>query len=59
MESLFFASSVVGVLMVIYWAITNDKAGNLGETTGFFAMRGHTESEADTPAKVQAPKRRR
>jgi hypothetical protein len=45
-ETLFFFFSLFGVMAVIHWAATNDKAGNRGATTGLFAMR-EPESLAD------------
>jgi hypothetical protein len=40
METLFFVLTVVGVLVVAHWALTNDAAGNRGVTKGLLAMRG-------------------
>lgn len=54
MEGLFFLVAVVGVLMVIHWAVTNDAAGNRGPTKGFFALR----KPAQKPADKQRPRRR-
>ncbi len=39
MDAIFFFFSLTGVLMVVYWLVTNDKAGNSGKTRGLFAMR--------------------
>lgn len=54
MESIFFVVSLVGVLGVMYWAATNDAAGNRGPTKGWFAMRDFAAAE-DEPAAVPAP----
>jgi hypothetical protein len=54
-ETLFFFFALFGVLMVIHWAATNDKAGNRGATTGFLAMR-EPESLAER-AQIQQPAR--
>jgi len=39
MDTVFFFFSLAGVLMVVHWLVTNDRAGNRGKTTGIFAMR--------------------
>ena len=61
MESIFFVLSLVGVLAVMYWAATNDKAGNRGPTKGWFAMRDFAaEDQAPAAAAAQAkPAKRR
>jgi hypothetical protein len=50
MEAVFFAFSLVGVLAVMHWAATNDKAGNRGVTKGFFAMRDFAAEAAEEKA---------
>ncbi len=61
MESIFFVLSLVGVLAVMHWAATNDKAGNRGPTKGWFAMRDFVaEDQAPVAAAAQAkPAKRR
>jgi hypothetical protein len=59
-ESIFFVLSLIGILGVMYWAATNDAAGNRGPTKGWFAMRdfaaeGEEATAAPAPAK---PKKR-
>jgi len=39
MEAVFFIIALAGIVMVIHWSVVNDRAGNNGVTTGFFAMR--------------------
>jgi hypothetical protein len=61
MESVFFTLSLIGILGVMYWAATNDSAGNRGPTKGWFAMRDFAaegEETAATAAPVKPPKRR-
>jgi len=61
MEAVFFVFSLVGVLAVMHWAATNDKAGNRGVTKGFFAMRDFAAEEAEDaahPPESQFRKRR-
>jgi hypothetical protein len=61
MESIFFVVSLVGVLGVMYWAATNDSAGNRGPTKGWFAMRdfaADSEETAAKPAPAKLGKRR-
>jgi hypothetical protein len=60
-ESIFFVISLVGILGVMYWAATNDSAGNRGPTKGWFAMRDFAAEEPETaaaPAPVKPQKRR-
>jgi hypothetical protein len=49
MEAIFLFFALAGVAMVIHWMMVNDKAGNRGVTTGFFAMRDE-ESLAEKAA---------
>jgi hypothetical protein len=61
MESVFFILSLIGVLAIMYWAATNDAAGNRGATKGFFAMRDFAAEEAEAaaaPAEAKPAKRR-
>jgi hypothetical protein len=61
MEAVFFAFSLVGVLAVMHWAATNDKAGNRGVTKGLFAMRDFAAEAAEEkthPSESQFRKRR-
>lgn len=61
MESIFFILSLIGVLGVMYWAATNDAAGNRGPTKGWFAMRDFAaegEETAAAPAPGKPGKRR-
>jgi hypothetical protein len=61
MESVFFIMSLIGVLAIMYWAATNDAAGNRGPTKGFFAMRdfvAEAEEAASAAAGPKQPKRR-
>jgi hypothetical protein len=60
-ESIFFVISLVGILGVMYWAATNDGAGNRGPTKGWFAMRDFAADSKETaavPAPVKPGKRR-
>lgn len=50
MDAIFFFFSLTGVLMVVYWLVTNDKAGNSGKTRGLFAMREPADIAAETEA---------
>ena len=61
MESIFFILSLVGVLGVMYWAATNDAAGNRGPTKGWFAMRDFAadSKEANTTPGPAKPGKRR
>lgn len=47
MEGIFFLLAVVGVLLVIHWAVTNDAAGNRRPTKGLFALRKSAEKRAE------------
>jgi hypothetical protein len=61
MESVFFVISLIGVLGVMYWAATNDAAGNRGATKGFFAMRdfvAEAEEAGAAPAEAKPRKPR-
>ena len=61
MESIFFVVSLVGILGVMYWAATNDAAGNRGPTKGWFAMRdfaADSEEKVPVPAPAKPQKRR-
>jgi hypothetical protein len=60
-ESIFFVLSLIGILGVMYWAATNDAAGNRGPTKGWFAMRDFAaegEQATAAPAPVKPKKRR-
>ena len=58
MEAVFFLFALVGIVMVIHWWVVNDRAGNNGVTTGFFAMQEPEESAAKpTPTGVAAKQR--
>ncbi len=50
MDAIFFFFSLTGVLMVVYWLVTNDKAGNSGKTRGLFAMREPADIAAEAEA---------
>jgi len=52
MESIFLIFALAGVTMVIHWMMTNDKAGNRGATTGFFAMRDEESLAEKATAKA-------
>jgi hypothetical protein len=58
-ESIFFVISLVGVLGVMYWAATNDSAGNRGPTKGWFAMRDFAAEEAENAATTGPAKARK
>ncbi|HXE26914.1 MAG TPA: hypothetical protein VN656_00300 [Stellaceae bacterium] len=61
MESIFFVLSLIGILGVMYWAATNDAAGNRGPTKGWFAMRDFAaegEETAGAPTQAKLKKRR-
>ncbi|MDE1931006.1 MAG: hypothetical protein KGI43_05535 [Alphaproteobacteria bacterium] len=58
MEAVFFLFALVGIVMVIHWWVVNDRAGNNGVTTGFFAMPEPEESATKpTPSGVAAKQR--
>ena len=58
MEAIFFLFALAGIVMVIHWWVVNDRAGNNGVTTGFFAMREPEEPTANsTPTAVAAKQR--
>jgi hypothetical protein len=59
MEAVFFAFSLIGVLGVMHWAATNDKAGNRGLTKGFFAMRDFVAEAAEGVANPPESKLRK
>jgi hypothetical protein len=58
-ESIFFVLSLIGVLGVMYWAATNDKAGNRGPTKGWFAMRDFAAEDEETANAPAGPKPRK
>lgn len=45
-ETLFLLVTVVGVLLVMHWALTNDAAGNTRPTRGLFALRRDRQPRA-------------
>ncbi|MGH6968655.1 MAG: hypothetical protein ACREEL_04395 [Stellaceae bacterium] len=58
MEAIFFLIALAGIVMVIHWSAVNDRAGNNGVTTGFFAMREPEEPAAKPmPAGIAAKQR--
>jgi len=58
MEAIFFLFALAGIVMVIHWWVVNDRAGNNGVTTGFFAMPEPEEPIAKpTPAGLAAKQR--
>lgn len=57
MEALFFVFALVGIVMVIHWSVVNDRAGNNGVTTGFFAMREPEEPVAKPQPGIVAQQR--
>lgn len=58
MEAIFFLFALGGIVMVIHWWVVNDRAGNNGVTTGFFAMREPEEpAAAPVPAGIAAKQR--
>jgi hypothetical protein len=60
MDAIFFFFSLAGVLMVVHWLVTNDKAGTRGKTHGIFAMREPEDiaAEAEAAAKGRFSARR-
>ncbi len=50
MSAIFFFFSLAGVLAVVHWLVTNDKAGNRGKTHGIFAMREPADIAAEAEA---------
>ena len=52
MDSLLFLFSLIGLIVIIAWAVTNDKVPDGGKTTGLLAMH-HPDD------KVEKPNRRR
>ncbi len=50
MDAVFFFFSLIGVLAVVHWLVTNDKAGNRGKTRGIFAMREPADIAAEAEA---------
>ncbi len=57
MEAVFFIIALAGIVMVIHWSVVNDRAGNNGVTTGFFAMREPEEPVAKPLPGVVAQQR--
>jgi len=49
MQSLLFGLTLIGILIVIWWYIKNDKAGDTGRTTGILAMDYTVSGEATEP----------
>ncbi len=41
MDGLYFLMSIVGVALVLWWTVQNDRVGPEQPTTGFFAMPAH------------------
>ncbi len=39
MEAAFFAIDIVGIILLLYWSIMNDKLGPDSPTVGLFAYR--------------------
>ncbi len=39
MEAAFFALDIVGMILLLYWSIVNDKRGPDAPSTGLFAYR--------------------
>lgn len=58
MDAGFFVIALIGIIMVIHWSVVNDRAGNNGVTTGFFAMR-EPEEPGSEPQPGAASERRR
>lgn len=59
MEAIFFAIDVVGVLLLLYWAIINDMRKPGTPTTGLFAYRETIKSPRaeDAPRRPSPPSR--
>lgn len=47
-ETLFLLVTVVAVLLVMHWALTNDAAGNTRPTKGLFALRRNRPPRAQS-----------
>jgi hypothetical protein len=58
MEAGFFVFALIGIIMVIHWSVVNDRAGNNGVTTGFFAMREPEEPGAEPQPGAASEQRR-
>jgi hypothetical protein len=59
MEAVFFVISVIGVLAVMHWSLTNDSAGNRGPTKGLFAMRDFVAEAAAEDQRLKERGRKR
>jgi len=64
MEAIFFAVDIVGIILVLYWAIINDDRKPGSPTTGLFAYRETlrrpaTPQAGRTPAGTDHPNTRR
>jgi hypothetical protein len=46
MDSLLFLFSLIGLIVIIAWAVTNDKVPDGGKTTGLLAMH-HPDDKAE------------
>ena len=42
MDSLFFGLDIIGIVLVVYWSVMNDKRGHDVLPIGLFAYREHT-----------------
>ncbi|MCW5751605.1 MAG: hypothetical protein KIT81_10710 [Alphaproteobacteria bacterium] len=59
LTGLLFLAALVAVALVVHWAIVNDGAGDIGETTGIFAMRvDQTGRDSQVDRKFRLPGRR-
>lgn len=60
MEAIFFLIDIIGVILLLYWSIENDKRGPDAPSTGLFAYRHHVTEQPKKPTRQnQTPPRRR
>jgi hypothetical protein len=60
MDGLFFLLSIVGIVLVMHWVVTNDQVGPDQPTHGLFAMTGDSKQPRRrarfwTPPNAEAP----
>ncbi|WP_158047042.1 hypothetical protein [Skermanella pratensis] len=58
MDSLLFLFSLIGVVVIVGWAVMNDRVPDGGKTTGLLAMHHPDENQPDRNRHT-ARKRRR
>ncbi len=70
MDTLFFLISIIGLIVITFWAYRNDRRANIAEQDGILAMKSSRLSEdrnlepspepaAEAPSPPRRPVRRR